>query len=84
MSTANKPRGKTSYPCPSCGKQLETLVPSQGSFDSMVTCDKCKNMHFKLVHPATVTVRFKDRGEFKERQFKIIKVEPVELNNEKE
>ena len=78
MSTANKPRGKTSYACPSCGVRIYTLVPSEGSSDSMVKCHKCQNQHFRLVHPATVTVRFKDRGEFKERQFKIIKVEPID------
>ena len=78
MSMENNIRGLTNYPCPRCGKQLQTHVPMTGSFDSMVTCDKCQNQHFKLVHPATVTVRFKDRGEFKERQFKIIKVEPID------
>lgn len=41
----------TSYACPTCEQQIETLVPdSPQIFDTMMTCPFCGDLHFKIVY----------------------------------
>lgn len=48
------------YQCPSCGVDIETPTPAckRESYDSMMLCPHCGELHFKIAHAnGTLEVR---------------------------
>lgn len=40
----------TSFDCPSCNKEIKTLVPDFNDYDTMSVCPFCGELFFKIVN----------------------------------